>query len=496
MFDTQSTDSPTSLDTGYAPDDAKESNVPRDIIYDSSCENEEDSGFVPPWLETLIEHKYIRKINSSVCIYISAANGWVPLRSTAALRYIADMTGGESASVNYAIAAAPAVLVIKRRIWPIVMLGSTFTQGLCRYYFQRSSASNHVVFYAVGDKSKPLQFSSYCVIPTVRVRPVVQLPLDVSYYRIVDHTALRWLVDLFGDHSLTALWSLGDALADFGNKRMFVLYGPGGIGKSAIVKIFKEMVGQTHDLHNKFIVQNPQSYANNDVATNALLECASARMVFFSDFEVREGDELNMKTIKALTGDDMADGVSVSVTIIGTSNHLPRIKSVAAHVKPDRARRLVMVPTVTKRHMDDVSTIPIDSDSINQLAYLSMVVRISYDKPPLATSALLYSLFLNKIGEALQLICVDDKASRMECVSATMILCWHFGIDIDDMDNSLFRMGSDCTIYAWGKYYTARIKPKEGTNLSDVGQEQQPVQSTQGNYSIRQKHATVSTWNR
>ena len=48
-------------------------------------------------------------------------------------------------------------------------------------------------------------------------------------------------------------------------------------------------------------------------------------------------------------------------------------------------------------------------------------------------------------------------------------LCWHFAIDIEDMDNSLFRAGSGCVIQAaWGKHYIARIKPRAGIDLTVV----------------------------
>ena len=60
----------------------------------------------------------------------------------------------------------------------------------------------------------------------------------------------------------------------------------------------------------------------------------------------------------------------------------------------------IILPTVTKRHTPDVSMLPIDAHSINKLAYAAMAVRINYDKPPLSTSALLYTLFLSKASEA------------------------------------------------------------------------------------------------
>ena len=44
---------------------------------------------------------------------------------------------------------------------------------------------------------------------------------------------------------------------------MFIIYGPGGIGKSAIVNIFREIVGQTYDLQNNLIVEDSKSFKQN-----------------------------------------------------------------------------------------------------------------------------------------------------------------------------------------------------------------------------------------
>ena len=83
----------------------------------------------------------------------------------------------------------------------------------------------------------------------------------------------------------------------------------------------------------------------------------------------------------------------------------------------------------------------------------------------------------------------------MECVAGTMILCWHFGIDIDDMDNSLYRVGSDCAICAWGKYYIARIKHRPGVVLSQVGTQPSADQSSSNTRVAQKKHSRPSMWN-
>jgi phage/plasmid-associated DNA primase len=44
--------------------------------------------------------------------------------------------------------------------------------------------------------------------------------------------AMGWLHGVFGDNITSLLWALGDMLYDSSNKRLFILYGPGGVGKS------------------------------------------------------------------------------------------------------------------------------------------------------------------------------------------------------------------------------------------------------------------------
>jgi hypothetical protein len=70
-----------------------------DVVYDTA-DMQDDDQFAPPWVKRLMELRVICRINSSLCMYLPAANGWMPLKSSVALRYIADITGGANASVN------------------------------------------------------------------------------------------------------------------------------------------------------------------------------------------------------------------------------------------------------------------------------------------------------------------------------------------------------------------------------------------------------------
>ena len=49
----------------------------------------------------LVQSRLIYRINTGMYIYIPPSNGWMPLVSKSALRYLADMVGASNVSVNY-----------------------------------------------------------------------------------------------------------------------------------------------------------------------------------------------------------------------------------------------------------------------------------------------------------------------------------------------------------------------------------------------------------
>lgn len=223
-----------------------------------------------------------------------------------------------------------------------------------------------------------------------------------------------------------------------------------------------------------------------------LLKAASARIVLASDIEVDTGYELNIQTIKALTGGDKTDGVAVSTTILSAMNRLPHYNDMASYVKADRVRRVVVLPTVLKRTTSDIDSAPIDNTNLTMLLTLGILMRIRHSMPPLTTNALLQTLFHNRVKEALDIVRENRNATRFECVVGTMLLCWKFGIATTDLDNALQRVGTDCCIQAYGCNYIARLSPIYGAFLEGP----QPVvkpKYTSSPYTQNKKLSTV--WN-
>jgi phage/plasmid-associated DNA primase len=57
---------------------------------------------------------------------------------------------------------------------------------------------------------------------------------------------IAWIHGVFDNSDKKAIiWMIGDVYADFDMKRMFLLYGPGGIGKSSVVDIIATALGGT-----------------------------------------------------------------------------------------------------------------------------------------------------------------------------------------------------------------------------------------------------------
>jgi hypothetical protein len=297
--------------------------------------------------------------------------------------------------VNFAIAAEPYLTLIESLPWPTVIVVNTFTQGRLRYRYSIDTDSGVVIFVPniIGDGA-PNAKNTLCSTPVSNVNPVLRFNLSYSSAKASRKCAMGWLHDVFGDNVITLLWALGDMLYDSSNKRLFILYGPGGVGKSTVANILGAVIGGTVPTiasHN--IALNPKSFSRYNVGTSQLITAASSRLINVPDVEARPGDELNMQNIKALTGGDEVNGMKVSTTLIMAVNALFRYEDQGQYTKPDRVRRVVVIPTVHKRSGSDSESTPLHQDSIDELVQFAMRTRIKHKKPPLRTDALLATLF-------------------------------------------------------------------------------------------------------
>jgi hypothetical protein len=130
----------------------------------------------------------------------------------------------------------------------------------------------------------------------------------------------KWMYDVFEDNSEAVLWAIGDMLADYGTKWMFIFYGPGGVGKTSVVNIIcSRGSNMLVEIPGRFMAKKvtvARSYGNS-LPDDIKAKLPNTRLALVGDVEVTSDDEhINVQTVKELTGSDEGSHGRVSVTII------------------------------------------------------------------------------------------------------------------------------------------------------------------------------------
>ena len=447
--------------------------------YDEEEEEEGDADYLKV-KKKLLKDNEIVSIQSTKYIYIGKDMGWNILSSSVASKKVCDI-GNLYAPVNFATAAEPIIEGLKYASTPTVALPLTITQGDTRCSFVTSLQYNGrtvVTFNLVkslnhryaGDTKGYRSKITYCVCPlkySARVSRIVipeRIELTNGGY-LVD-----WIYRTFKESTETILWILGDIMADFGNKRLFILYGPGNVGKTTVVNIISMLASYNKvAIESRYIAKkrgNSRSYGNS-LPDSIKAKLACTRLALIGDLEINDADEeLNMQTVKECTGGDEGNHGKVSVTCIATSNSLFTYPVTADYTRPDRVRRVVVVPTVSSREgSDDNFTDPSD-DQKRVLCCLALKVRLKYDmRPPLTTISLLMTLFQEKFKYALSVLVIDNNASGVECYAATRVLCYKFNISEEEMQKCLAVVGCNCCRIMCGIRVIANITLKHNAKI-------------------------------
>jgi hypothetical protein len=317
------------------------------------------------------------------------------------------------------------------------------------------------------------------------MRPVKTMNMAYSSQKISRKGALKWIHDCFEPEDvIMALCAIGDCLADFGNKRLFILYGPGGIGKSAAANlIFQAVNPQASALPADLLKSYHGKYVNKRVEEEAIYNAASSRIMNAGDVNIEssKGQELEMQWIKILTGGDNFNGMSVSVTLLAGANELALYKNMSEFTRADHVRRITVIPTRQSRNTSDNSQLPMHSGSLNELLQFAIRTRVRFEYPPLSPKAMLCTLFQGRYVEAMQIVDIVPNASVLECLMATVLLMWYFDLQMREVQNSLQRVGSNCCVCFCGSLYIAGIAPRYGISFADLSIENDSVNNNGNN---------------
>ena len=87
------------------------------------------------------------------------------------------------------------------------------------------------------------------------------------------------------------------------------------------------------------------------------------------------------------------------------------------------------MPTRDKRDSkDDSTTLPLGSESTNQLLQFAIRTRIIYRIRPISTGSLLCTMNMGRYNQALSIVEIDDESNIEEYMQVTMIFMWAFDL--------------------------------------------------------------------
>jgi len=470
--------------------------------------------------EYLKDNQCAAYIMSEKYMYVGEEVGWVPFTSMSAARRICDVCG-IMAFTKFMDGARPVVIGLQNWTPPVIVLGPTVCQGKIRCHIHKRTVDENGRMTSVTlHPATPLNIppedinqrtlytakGSFCTSST-RVERLLRTIKTESDVDITKRGYLcQRIFQVFGENTKTILWLIGDMLVDFGTKRLFMLYGPGGIGKSAVVTIIRNCASNLiEDIPGRYMARSSKATRNygNSLDTDRKASLSNVRLALIGDVELTNDDEhLNMQTVKEITGGDETSHGRVSCTAVMSLNKLFNYEFMSEYTRSDRVRRVVVVPTLTHRQNRDSSQKPASENDKMMLIATCIGIRLKYDgKPPLTTTALIMTLFQTKYSFVFHLVEIDSDSSIVENYVATRLLCHKFNINEGIMQQCLRTVGSDCCKILAGVYVIGNIRTRFKTpiyrekSVAEVKkQKAENKYKSKGNFVVQQETSAESTF--
>ena len=354
-----------------------------------------------PQVRAVVGRYPVECIRGIAHMCISASMGWVPVESECGLKSITDALNLH-APVNYATAARPIAANIRRQRWASRTHVDTVTMGKIRYKWTTSRSSNGMV-WATFDEAcesgeQPSAITTRCVSPVPIPFALTRVLLPYRMESCRQLGPVRWIRDVFGVNYTTILWLIGDIMSDQGQLRLWILHGPGGVGKSTVVSLIVRLLGDgVYTIApQKLLLDGHGTSRAQQLQQADMLGMASCRVVVANDVHVDNNvnsQRLNDQSIKCITGGDSMYNVRVECNVLACMNTLVTNTSPGTYVKPESLRRVMVVPTVNERTTTDRTSIPTSEDDVKELLAGSVATRLYYEKPPMEINALIATIF-------------------------------------------------------------------------------------------------------
>lgn len=358
-------------------------------------------------------------------VFVNSVGYWVYMRSSVALRHIADKLGLEKVTVNFAVATMPYVVYAESvakscaQIPPSVCYSTWRLRVSMRGSTMIFEPISSLVQYARGFPAS-LRITGLCVCP-IQIRTI---PTRLDRYEI--SRAEQVLGNVLTPPQLRVLmWVIGNGLVDpVDRPRVVYLYGGGGDGKSVTINtLIANLRGCISPLS--------KDYAGREIpmSEDDLDRALSSRFVTYGDVSLKD-NKINSAFWKLITGGDTIQTSTgqgrILCTAIMASNNIWYPGS--AMLRTWFTRRTVAL--VMNSPPLGCAPPPVDynDEDVYWFTINCIRERLRSDTMPVTLEMAFITIFGRKVAVATRSIIITQSTSPFGCMAGTHAVSLASGI--------------------------------------------------------------------
>lgn len=415
----------------------------------------------------LIDKGLVSYYEGNTYIYLIQSNVWAPFINSEAQRQLCDITGSESATVNYLSASEPYFSFLQKRAFRIASVPQSICIGTWRLVITTLENGGLKL-----DKSQDIANADINL--DIRIRSFCAMPCALQYIPTAwvpdgEQRLYKYLRVLFRDpvELQTIMWIIGNALVDPGySSKFLLLYGPGGTGKSTFIKCIENMfVGCCGTISSSSLT----SRYDMDEKTARII--ASMRVVTAGDINLST-QKLNTHIIKQATGHDTLSippfKVTTRCTIVAGANDLPNPIDQPDWCTPAISRRAVVVPMEVSTIKIPNVTVPTNPEELLDMILACVNLFLRTPIMPISPRSVLYTI----LGAGFELVEHAVKftkdADLQSTIDANYELEKYFGLSFGTIGNCAMTISRDVVTTMDDRSILMDIEITQSLSVSEV----------------------------
>lgn len=374
--------------------------------------------------DNLVSKNCIVRVGDRVAIFCAEIGGWNWLESNTAMNYLSIMLGLVS-SVNYEMSTRPARKYLKE----LNLTKCSFGTTVC--FRNRYDVVDQGTFYELircnlfdsdeNDKNCDESVSILGMMCPYHPQEISKLRVNGGMGKID-----VWLRRTFGESLSTIKWLLGNCIIEPKSQDYVVMItGPSMSGKTTALNIISSVFENRTAVIDPDLIVGSRNLTYSDVAV-----CESSRICITGrlDFDASVG--INTKNLKELTGGGPVHGlngekITLSQTLLATSNYLPKLESNKDWCRPEITRRFITVETLDRISYHGAMHERVPDFSDEERGYFvaeCIASKLGSKYIPIKLECILASLFLGNFAEVSKYFGKSCRFDENESYQATKYL--------------------------------------------------------------------------